>query len=346
MSTATGFFTLFAPASTAPPSPADGPALLQREQMPHASLPPLPPPPVASRVTVKDLLQIYEKDYLPELAPSTQHSTKLLYKKWLPAIGHLPLSDLTPAWLRQWRDAFSLERPGIAPSTVNRYLAALAAPLTVAVRDLEWLTANPAHKVRKKPEPSGRVRFLSDDERQRLLSACLLSHNPHLYTIVLLALTTGARKNEMRQLKWADVDLDRGVLRLATTKNKERRSVPVRGEALRLLRKQGREQQPEAWVFPRWDRRQPVLIEQAWQTAKRRAELTDFHFHDLRHSAASYFAASGATLLEIATILGHKNLRMTFKYAHLTSEHSGDVIERMVQHKVGLQEESLYARTR
>jgi integrase len=206
---------------------------------------------------------------------------------------------------------------------------------------------NPCHKVRKKPEPSGRVRFLSDEERQRLLQACLLSHNPHLHTIVLLALTTGARKNEMRQLTWGDVDLDRGLLQLRTTKNKERRSVPVRGEALRLLRKQGHEQQPEAWVFPRWDRRKPVLIEQAWQTAKRRAELKNFHFHDLRHTAASYLAASGASLLEIATILGHKNLRMTFKYSHLTTGHSGEVIERMVvKHKLGAQAESLYANTK
>ena len=194
-------------------------------------------------------------------------------------------------------------------------------------------------------EPSGRVRFLDDEERHRLLKACQVSHNPHLFTLVLLALTTGARRNEMLQLRWDAVDLERGLLQLTQTKNKERRAVPVRGEALDLLRRQHHEHPQEAWVFARWDAQGPTHFEQAWQTAKRRAELVNFHFHDLRHTAASYLAMSGATLHEIATILGHKTLKMTMRYAHLTTGHTGAIIERMVKHKLGTQEESLYGRT-
>jgi integrase len=305
----------------------------------------VPPPagvPVPPGRTVSDLLDAYEREYLPGLAPRTQHSTALLYRRWKQEFGSLLLTDLTPAFLRQWRDALSAR---FGPSTVNRYLASLGSALTVAVRDYEWLPAHPLHKVRKAPEPPGRVRFLSDDERTRLMKACRQSHNPHLYTLALLAITTGARRDEMLQLHWGDVDLEQGLLRLMQTKNKERRAVPVRGEALQLLRRQRREHTPEEWVFARWDAAGPTHFEQAWQTSKRRAKLENFRFHDLRHTAASYLAMSGATLREIAEILGHKSLKQTMKYAHLTTGHTGEIVERMVRHKLGTQEESLYERT-
>jgi integrase len=323
--------------STPVPLPREAIACLVNNCSPEPASAPLLP-----SHTVSELLDAYEREYLPGLAPRTQHSTALLYLRWKKEFGSLPLTDLTPAFLRQWRDTLSAR---FGPSTVNRYLASLGSALTVAVRDYEWLSTHPLHKVRKAPEPPGRVRFLSDEERHRLLSAVRLSHNPHLSTLVLLALTTGARKNEMLQLRWGDVDLERGLLRLLTTKNKQPRAVPIRGEALQLLRRQGQAQPPEAWVFPRWDRLKPVLIEQAWQTAKRRAGLENFHFHDLRHTAASYLAMSGASLLEVAEILGHKSLRQTMKYSHLTNGHIGDVVEKMVRHKLGTQQESLYGRT-
>jgi integrase len=324
---------------------------------------PLPPTPPASRPdaaalaalvrarrlkaappghTVAEMLALYEREYLPGLAKETQRTARPLYRRWRRAFGERLVTDLTPAYLREWRDSLSVR---YAPATVNRYLASLAAPLAAVQRDYEWISVNPVHKVRKMGEPSGRVRFLDDEERHRLLKACQVSHNPHLFTLVLLALTTGARRNEMLQLRWDAVDLERGLLQLTQTKNKERRAVPVRGEALDLLRRQHHEHPQEAWVFARWDAQGPTHFEQAWQTAKRRAELVNFHFHDLRHTAASYLAMSGATLHEIATILGHKTLKMTMRYAHLTTGHTGAIIERMVKHKLGTQEESLYGRT-
>jgi integrase len=278
--------------------------------------------------TVSDLLHAYEREYLPTKAPKTQYQQAKLYR-WIAAdLGHLLLEQLTPAKLRAWRDELSRY---YAPSTVRRYLDSLSGPLTVAVRDYEWLPANPLEKVQKPKAPPARVRFLSDEERTTLLLWCAQSRNPHLYLIVLLALTTGARKNELLWLAWQDVDLERGFLRLAQTKNRTRRAVPVRGKALQLLQERRGQHRPVSWVFPRFDQQKPVDIKAAWENAVKRAALHDFRFHDLRHTAASYLAMSGATLLEIAAILGHKSMQVTYRYAHLAAAHTGNVVERMTE---------------
>jgi len=91
-----------------------------------------------------------------------------------------------------------------------------------------------------------------------------------------------------------------------------------------------RPQIPDALVFPgRLDPTKPLDFERAWQTALKRAGLEDFRFHDLRHCAASYLAMNGASLAEIAEVLGHKSLQMVKRYSHLSHEHTASVIERM-----------------
>jgi integrase len=184
------------------------------------------------------------------------------------------------------------------------------------------------HKVRKPKEPRGRVRFLSDDERQRLLKACQASTSQHLYHVVVLALSTGARKMELLSLTWRNVDLKRGTIALQDTKNGERRTLPLTGLALTMMHQQV-QQGDSLLVFPSPDGTKPLDIRTAWKTAIRRAGIEDFRFHDLRHSAASYLAMSGASLVEIAEILGHKTLQMTKRYAHLSESHTRNVVARM-----------------
>ena len=144
-----------------------------------------------------------------------------------------------------------------------------------------------------------------------------------------------------------DVDLERGLLRLVKTKNRQPRSVPLVGLALELLRAHAVTQRAGVdWLFPRADGQRPVLIEQAWRTARTRAGLVDFRFHDLRHTCASYLALNGATLLEIAEVLGHKKMDMTRRYAHLTDTHLRGVVDRMTRTVFGAseQEGALYGR--
>src|SRR5262245_44743021 len=117
--------------------------------------------------TVRELLHAYRQEYLPTKAASTQYSQGLYFIRLqnmtvdgTNALGDLSLADLTPPLLRRWRDMLMQE---YAVCTVRRYLYALSAPLTVAVRDYEWLKSNPLTKVKFPPMPEGRMRFLSDE---------------------------------------------------------------------------------------------------------------------------------------------------------------------------------------
>jgi integrase len=217
---------------------------------------------------------------------------------------------------------------------VNHYLATLSHALTVATREWGWLEASPMPAVQRLREPRGRVRVLSDEERPRLLAACQGSRNRCLYLVVLLAVSTGGRKMEILALRWPDVDLTRGVLTFHQTKNREPRSVPLTGQALTLMQHHARIRRIDTdLVFPRRDGHTPVDIRSAWKRALWDAGIADFRFHDLRHSAASYLAMEGASLVELAEVLGHKTLAMVKRYAHLTEAHTRRVVERMTAAK-------------
>ena len=130
-------------------------------------------------------------------------------------------------------------------------------------------------------------------------------------------------------LRWRDVDLDRGLAIFHKTKNDERRAVPITGRALELIRELSvvRRIDTDLIFVNRWGRAR--FPREAWDVARDAAGIADFRFHDLRHTAASYLAMSGATLAEIADVLGHKTLMMVKRYSHLTEAHTRGVLERM-----------------
>ncbi len=145
-------------------------------------------------------------------------------------------------------------------------------------------------------------------------------------------MSTGARRGELLSLCWADVDLKRGILTLRETKNSETRVVPLTGYALDILTHHAKIRRLDtSFVFPDRTGTRPLGIREAWDCAVKRAEITNFHSHDLRHSAASYLAMNGASLMEIAEILGHKTLNMVKRYAHLSEAHTAGVVARMNQ---------------
>jgi len=187
------------------------------EESPASPVSPQQPP----APTVATLLQTYERTYLPQLAQTTQTHHRVVFRRLCRHYGDLPLTAITPAWLRQWREEIS---PGHTLGTVRQYLMTLSGALSWAVED-GWLVENPMRTVRRPAEPPWRVRFLSTEERQRLLCACQQSASPFLYLLVVLALSTGCRRTELCRLRWPNVDLERGILRLVTTKNKHPRAV-------------------------------------------------------------------------------------------------------------------------
>lgn len=287
----------------------------------------------AKKHTLSELIDSYIKYELPKKPKNSRNQeTQLLW--WSSEIGRYTLADITPALIADCRDKLSA---GLTPNgtkrtnaTVVRYLAALSVCLTYGVNEKQWLDDSPMRKVTKPKEPRGRVRFLTKEERTNLLAVCKQSTNPYMYAVTVLALSTGARQGEIMNLTWDDIDLNRGRAILQETKNGERRALPITGHALDVLKELDKVRRIDTkLLFAGANPNKPAELRKPWVNAMQTAGITGFKFHDLRHSAASEFAMNGATLAEIAEILGHKTLAMVQRYAHLSEGHTAGVVERM-----------------
>jgi integrase len=210
-------------------------------------------------------------------------------------------------------------------------MAALSHAFTIAVNEWQWLEDSPMRKVKKPKESNGRVRWLDDEERVKLLTACKESPNSMLYLCVILALSSGMRQAELMGLKWQDVNLKDGYLILHETKNGDRRRVPLSGLGLLLLQEYAKIRRIDTpLLFPsERNPQQPIDLRKAFKNAMVIAEITEFKWHDLRHCTASYLAMNGASLAEIAEVLGHKTLSMVKRYAHLSEGHVSNVVASM-----------------
>ena len=138
-------------------------------------------------------------------------------------------------------------------------------------------------------------------------------------------------RGELLGLCWSDVDLERRVAVLHNTKNGDRRSVPIVQEVAELLLEHGRVRRLDNDLIFASEGRDPIWPDKFWYRALKVAKIEDFRFHDLRHTAASYLAMSGATVPELAAVLGHRTLAMVKRYAHLSDQHTGAVVERMTR---------------
>lgn len=215
------------------------------------------------------------------------------------------------------------------PATVNRELAILSKILQLAV-DAGYMEGNPCHKVKRIAHDNSRTRFLNDDEESNLLDA--LDQNGSLQSIVQLALNTGMRRGEILSLKWTDVDLNSGLIYVKQTKTDRNRIIPMNQVVRELFSQQPRKSE-YVFVSPRtggcW-----VEIKRSFKKACELAGIHDLHFHDLRHTAASKLAATGADIVTIAEILGHASFRMTKRYTHASEDRKRSALEAMVSKNV------------
>ncbi|MEH6519198.1 MAG: site-specific integrase [Halioglobus sp.] len=265
---------------------------------------------------------------------------------WEAKLGDRALSDITSDDVRQALDEFSrgqaLRWDGVAPggkpkftsrgtprrpATINRMRAALSALFRFAI-DEGLLKRNPVEGVRGRTENNKRVRYLSENERTALLQVCKDSHWDRLHLLVLMALMTGARQGELLNLHWEDLDFTARTAHLEQTKNGERRVITLPHpviEALMTFR------QARGLIFP-GDKypHKPYNFRKHWNRALEVTAIENFRFHDLRHSAASYLAMGGASLIQIADVLGHKNLETTRRYAHLSIDHKRQLTDQLL----------------
>lgn len=211
------------------------------------------------------------------------------------------------------------------PTTVNRYFEWLRKVLNLAVRDGK-LQSNPVLKLRLAKESQGKTRFLSPEEESRLMGAL----GPRYAVWARLAILTGMRQTEQFSLKWADVNLERGLLTLPKTKAGDVQYVLLNDEAKQLL--QGLTVgNGSVWVFPSenpdtfLDPRN--FYDRIWIPAVKRAGIEWVTWHDLRHTFASRLAMAGHNEGTIAALLRHSSTALVKRYAHLSPSHLNAAVE-------------------
>lgn len=254
-----------------------------------------------------------------------QRGERCFLKWWTDRFNGKRLNVITPALLDEARR--DLLAKGTSPQRANRYMEWIRHVLNTAVRDGK-LTANPAAKLSMFKEPPGRTRYLSLEEEAKL---CETIGHPHAGW-VRLAILTGLRRAEQFSLRWTDVDLDRGVLTLSTTKAGGVQYLHLNDEAKAILR--GIDSwQFSAWVFPS---KNPVthldpcnFYRRVFLPAAKRLGLENVTWHTLRHTFASRLAMSGATDYDIASCLRHSTTSLVRRYAHLSPTHLRGVMERV-----------------
>ncbi len=280
----------------------------------------------AKKHTFSDLTARYYSEILPRYNEKEQKDRRSKLDWWTSKFGNCLLADITPAKINEYKNAMTQN-----PATIDKYIKNLQHSFSIAVNEWEWLEENPVKKVKSPKLPRGRVRFLDDEERIKFLQACKESPNPLLYPCIILALSTGMRQAEQMRLVWSDVNLDNGFLILHETKNGERRRITLAGACLDLLKEHAKNKRLDTnLLFPSSRNPQmPIDLRKSFLNALKAAQLTDFKWHDLRHCTASYLAMNGASLSEIAEILGHKSLQMVKRYAHLSDGHISNVVTSM-----------------
>jgi len=278
-----------------------------------------------------------------------------------PDLLETPLAELSAFTIERWRTK-RLNEDDVTPATVNRDLAALRGALSRAV---EWgrLTAHPMRTVKAaKTDPIGHIRFLTAAEATRLRAALLARderrqaertranawrrqrgqdpypafgpYTDHVTPLVLSALNTGLRRGELLALTWRDLDLSgaRLTVRAGAAKGGRARVVPLNTEVVRVLRAW----RPvgvalEAPVFASSNGQPLQGLKSAWHALMRAAKITRFRFHDCRHDFASQLVQAGVDLNTVRELLGHTDLKMTLRYAHLAPEHKAAAVAKLVR---------------
>lgn len=274
------------------------------------------------------------------------------------------LGDLNAWTIEKWRTA-RLKAAHAKPATVNSHLTMLKAALARAVA-WKLLPKHPLADVRPlKADKTGRVRFLTPDEEARLRAALDVRDEArrkrreaanvwrrergyaewptdgagHLTPIVIVALNTGMRKGEIFNLRWPDVDLDRALVTVRGegigeegAKSKQTRYLPLNSDVVTVLRAwHAHATDPAGYVFPgRTAGERLDDVKKAWAPVVTAATLANFTFHDLRHTFASKLVQAGVDLNTVRELLGHADLKMTLRYAHLAPEHKAAAVAKLV----------------
>lgn len=260
----------------------------------------------AEQTTLEELLDRYQRE-----VSSSKHGADIeiyrINQFKNSNLAKYSVAAITGQLIAKWRDKRIKEVSG---SSVSRELTLLSHVFTVAIK--EWgfaINCNPISFVRKPSSNPPRDRILTDQQRQALIASCKQCKNPWIHSVVIFAMETAARRGEILNLTWKNVDLQRGIARISGKTGS--RTIPLSPLCISTLKTLPKS--INGTVFP-------VTIEtlkQAYERAVVRAGIEDFTFHDLRHDALTRLAKLGLNVLELRAISGHTTANMLQRYVSI-----------------------------
>jgi integrase len=263
--------------------------------------------------TLHDLRERFLREHGPRVGKMTVVAYKLHFNRLTEFFGDIPISQLTPRLVSEYKQ----KRLGMGrrPATVNREMSTLSKALNIAKNEWEWIRENPLSRVQKEREDNKRQRWLLEEEEKLLLAVC----PDWLRDVVTFAIYTGMRQGEIINLEWKDVDMFRKCVILLKTKNKEPRTIPLADTALEVIKRRSKFRNLKVrtvFLSVTGGKIEQAKLGKKFRRALEEAGITNFRFHDLRHTFGSRLAQAGADLFHIARLMGHKNISTTMRYLH------------------------------
>lgn len=278
-------------------------------------------------LTFDIMMEKFMKEHAPMVSQSMQERYKHALKKLMAYFKDIRIKDITPALINeyiQWRLS-----QGVKNATVNRELAMLSKAFNLAVKKWQWCKSNPLSSIGKLPENNTIVRWLTEEEQDKLLKSAEFYLHGQLKDIIIVAIYTGMRESEILSLTWKDIDFFKQTITVRKSKNKEQRTIPMHQRVAELLKIKTKNPFQSIYIFST-SKGTPIkrrtLID-AFQKAVKKAKIKDFRFHDLRHTFATRLVQQGVDLYTVAKLLGHKTISVTTKYAH----HSVDSLRKAIE---------------
>lgn len=313
-----------------------------------------------NNITLKSFIENHYKPWFIAHRKSGQKTIDHINRCFTVSFGNMLLNELTPSFTDNWRT--QRLNKGKSKETVNRDIATLKSALTKAVL---WglIEKHPLEKFKLlKSDRSIKVRYLARDEEVRLRDALLsretrikneresgnkwrksrnqellpdirhLTFADHLRPMILLSINTGMRRGELFSLKWSNINFEQAMLTIdgAYAKSGKTRHIPLNSEALSVLKSWRKQTNTIDLVFPSKDGNQFNNNKKSWKNILTEAKITKFRWHDMRHHFASKLVMAGVDLNTVRELLGHAEMTMTLRYAHLAPEHKALAVEKIV----------------
>ncbi len=281
---------------------------------------------IGSKKTFNDMMERFMMEHAPKVSNNMQRSYTVSLKHLIPYFGKTNLTSISAKMISRYKILRRDE--GARPASINKEQAMLSKAFSLCIREWEWLRDNPVSRVQNEKLNNEIDRWLTDAEEIRLLESC----SEWLREIVVFCLHLGLRKEELLSLEWSRVSLLRKTILIKETKNGKPKTLPLNKVALGILEQRSKVRSIKndlVFFNSQGAKFSGYNIWKAFNDALEKAGIENFRFHDLRHTFATRLAQAGVDLYKISKLLGHKDIKMTQRYAHHCPDSLRDGVEML-----------------